>query len=276
MDFFDFPLILTWAVIITGFIWAVDYFALLPRRRSTAQALPDGTTPEARDAVLQESIVVEYARSFFPVFALVYVLRGFLVEPYQIPSESMVPTLQIGDFILVNKFTYGIRVPVLNRKVIQVNDPQRGDVMVFVPPRDSRYFIKRVIGVPGDYVRFINKQLTINGTLQPRTFVAQFPPEAPEVRWFNEQLGSVQHVVQLSVLKASREGAIDVPKASYFMMGDNRDNSADSRFWGLNSDDYTHWGFAADDHIVGRAFAIWVHKDPGWSWPTFARNRIIR
>lgn len=267
MDFLDFPLILTWAVIVTGVIWAFDHFVLLPRRRVAAEALPAGTPAVARDVVLQESIGVEYARSFFPVFALVYVLRGFLVEPYQIPSESMVPTLLVGDFILVNKFTYGIRIPVLNKKIIQVNDPRRGDAMVFIPPDKDIYYIKRVIGTPGDRVEYLSKTLTINGTLQRQTFLRQDPPNAPELKWFNEQLGSVNHIVQQVVLgEGGREGVWEVPAASYFMMGDNRDNSSDSRYW----------GFAADDHIVGRAFAVWVHKDPGWHWPTFSRNGFIR
>ena len=262
----DFPLILTWAVIITGAIWCIDHFAFLPRRRVAAAALPAATPAEARDAVLQEPVIVEYARSFFPVFALVYVLRGFLVEPYQIPSESMLPTLQVGDFILVNKFTYGIRIPVLNRKIIPINDPARGDVMVFIPPHDPRYFIKRVIGTAGDRVEYLDRTLAINGSTQPLTFLRQDPPNAPENKWFNERLGSVAHVVQQKVLDRSREGVWEVPAGGYFMMGDNRDNSADSRYW----------GFARDDHIVGRAFAVWVHKEPGWSWPTFARNAIIR
>ena len=262
----DFPLILTWAVIITGVIWAFDRAVLLPRRRVAASAAAPGSTAEAGDALLQEPVIVEYARSFFPVFALVYVLRGFLVEPYQIPSESMLPTLQVGDFILVSKYTYGIRIPVLNRKIIAVNDPRRGDVMVFIPPHDPRYFIKRVIGTAGDRVQYLERTLTINDAIQPLTLLRQDPPNAPENKWFNEKLGDVDHVVQQRVLDHSREGVWEVPAGGYFMMGDNRDNSADSRYW----------GFAQDDHIVGRAFAVWVHKDPGWSWPTFGRNTLIR
>src|SRR5215471_1654880 len=166
MDF-DFPLILSWAVIISGVIWLVDTVAFKPRRTGAAEAYRTSAganaDAEAVNQILKEPVLTEYARSFFPVLLLVLVLRSFLAEPYQIPSESMVPTLQVGDFILVNKFAYGIRLPVLGTKIFDVGSPQRGDVMVFIPPHEPRYFIKRVIGLPGDHIRYQNKVPYING-----------------------------------------------------------------------------------------------------------------
>ena len=141
----DFPLILTWAVIISGAIWAFDVLVLRQRRLATVAELRDGTaSSEDIEAAGEEPVLVEYARSFFPVLLLVLVIRSFLAEPYQIPSESMLPQLQVGDFILVNKYAYGIRLPVIGTKIIDIGDPQRGDIMVFKPPHDDRYFIKRV------------------------------------------------------------------------------------------------------------------------------------
>ena len=151
----DFPLVLTWAVLISGGIWLFDTLVLRPRRVRAAETLAAGGTSELDvQQTLKEPLPVEYARSFFPVLFLVLVLRSFLAEPYQIPSESMVPTLEVGDFILVNKYAYGIRLPVLGTKIMDVGAPQRGDVMVFVPPHDSRYFIKRVILVMNNLSRF--------------------------------------------------------------------------------------------------------------------------
>src|SRR5215831_3630730 len=177
MDF-DFPLILSWAVIISGVIWLIDALAFKPRRVRAAEAYRTSAgasaDAEAVNQLLKEPLLTEYARSFFPVLLLVLVLRSFLFEPYQIPSESMVPTLQIGDFILVNKYAYGIRLPVLGTKIIDVGSPQRGEVMVFIPPHEPRYFIKRVIGVPGDNVRYQDKVLYINGERVPQTYVDQF------------------------------------------------------------------------------------------------------
>jgi signal peptidase I len=252
----DFPFVLTWAVLICGAIWLFDVLVLKPRR---VAELADGEEDK-------EPIIVEYAHSFFPVLLFVLVLRSFLAEPYQIPSGSMIPTLEVGDFILVNKYAYGIRLPVLGTKIIDVGEPEQGDVMVFVPPHDSRYFIKRVIGLPGDRVRYENKTLYINGERQGYEFLGEV---LPGVRRYDETVEGHTHtthrfagVNRVHPNWLARGQEIEVPEGHYFMMGDNRDNSDDSRVWGL----------ASEAKIVGKAVAIWLHKDPGLSMPTFARN----
>ena len=275
----DLPLILTWAVLISGAIWALDVWLLRPRRLAAVEAMHVEASQEAREQVLKEGVVVEYARSFFPVLLLVLVLRSFLGEPYQIPSGSMIPTLLVGDFILVNKFAYGIRLPVLGSKILDVGEPQRGDVMVFIPPHESRYFIKRVVGAPGDLIEYDGVDLSINGEVVPSRFVAQLPPAKPTHRLYGEQLGDVEHLIQRDLRRRGAfalrsrkrpacrvsEGAWRVPEGHYFMMGDNRDVSDDSRSWGC----------VPDANVVGKAIAIWVHKEPGWHWPSFERNRLI-
>lgn len=267
----DFPLVLTWAVLICGAIWLFDAVVLKPRRRQAAASLEaSGTRGDEVDRVLAEPRLVEYARSFFPVLLLVLLIRSFLAEPYQIPSESMVPTLQVGDFILVNKYAYGLRLPVLGTKIVDIGEPERGDVMVFIPPHDPRYFIKRVIGIPGDHIRYANHTLWINGERASYDLVREFPLDLPmlaapvPVREYLETFsGDTHHVYRYP----TREGAAEwvVPENSYFMMGDNRGRSEDSRVW----------GFASGDQIVGKAIAIWIHKNPGFSLPTFSRNRWL-
>src|SRR5690554_1736762 len=164
---FDFPLILVIAVFLTGFLALLDWVYFAPRRRAAiAQYEQEAVAPneQVRQRLEREPLLIEYGKSFFPVLAVVFVLRSFIVEPFQIPSGSMTPTLDIGDFILVNKFTYGIRLPVINKEIIPINKPERGEVMVFFPPHQPKtYFIKRVIGLPGDEISYINHQLTING-----------------------------------------------------------------------------------------------------------------
>jgi signal peptidase I len=262
----DFPLVLTWAVLISGGIWLFDVLVLKPRRSSAAAGSAKNTGGE--QAADKEPLIVEYARSFFPVLLLVLVLRSFLAEPYQIPSESMVPTLQVGDFILVNKYAYGLRLPVLGTKILSVDDPQRGDVMVFVPPHDDRYFIKRVIGLPGDTIRYEGKVLYVNGVRQKYEFIREFPEvigtRTIPVKEYTEYLGGSPHSTYRYPTQVLN-GEWQVPEGSYFMMGDNRDKSDDSR----------RWGFASESKIVGKAVAIWVHKDPGFSLPTFSRNRWL-
>ncbi len=268
----DFPLILSCAVLICGAIWAFDALLIRPRRVAIADALRSGDHAEADvEQAMADPVVVEYAKSFFPVLLLVLVLRSFLAEPYQIPSESMVPTLQVGDFILVNKYAYGIRLPVIGTKVFDVGEPARGDVMVFVPPHDSRYFIKRVIGVPGDRIRYENKALYINGERVGYEFVREFTERLPygggfiPVREYRETIDGQSHsVYRYSRPEPPREW--ELPDGAYFMMGDNRGRSEDSRVW----------GFANEADIVGKAVAIWVHKEPGLNWPTFARNRWLQ
>jgi signal peptidase I len=270
MDF-DFPLVLSWAVIISGAIWSIDTLAFKPRRvraaasyRTSAGAKADD---EAFNQILKEPMLTEYARSFFPVLLLVLVLRSFLFEPYQIPSESMVPTLEVGDFILVNKYAYGMRLPVLGTKVFDVGQPQRGDVMVFIPPHEPRYFIKRVIGVAGDHVRYQDKVLYINGERVPQTYVDQFTADGgPTIQVYDEDLANHTHrIYRYPAARLEPAQEWTVPEGHYFMMGDNRYRSDDSR----------RWGFAADAKIVGKAVAVWVHKEPGLHWPTFARNGWI-
>ena len=210
--------------------------------------------------------IVEYAISFFPVLLFVLVLRSFLVEPFQIPTGSMIPTLKVGDFILVNKYAYGIRLPVVGTKILDVGDPARGDSMVFIPPHEEEYFIKRVIGLPGDRVRYQNKTLYINGVEQTQVFQREVRDFRPRQLEFEETFGDKPHAIYRNLYNDARIQEWVVPEGHYFMMGDNRDQSNDSRFW----------GFVPDENVVGRAFAVWMHKDPGLSMPTFSTTRWIR
>lgn len=260
----NFPLILVLATAGTGLIWLLDYLLLRPRRELAVAAA--GDIPDAqKEKMLEESVVVEYSISFFPVLALVLVLRSFLFEPFQIPTGSMIPTLEVGDFILVNKYTYGIRLPVVGTTVFEVGTPKNGEVMVFIPPHEDEYFIKRVVGIPGDRVRYQDKTLYINGEKQNQTFVAQMPPVNPRHLVYREKLGEVEHLIQRNTLRDTRVEEWVVPEGYYFMMGDNRDQSSDSRYWGLVS----------EEKIVGRAVAVWLHKKPGLRLPEFSRNGWI-
>lgn len=265
----DLPLILTWAVIISGAIWLFDHLLLRPRRLRAADALGASRPNVGDDAIeqiLKEPAITEYARSFFPVLLLVLVLRSFLVEPYQIPSESMVPTLEVGDFILVNKYAYGVRLPVLGTKVFDVGQPKRGDVMVFIPPHEPRYFIKRVIGLPGDHIAYRNKVLYINGERVPQEYVSQeLVGGRIYYRVFEETLGDETHLIYRYPARIEPAMEWDVPPGHYFMMGDNRGKSDDSR----------RWGFVPDHNVVGKAVAVWIHKEPGLNWPTTEHNRWI-
>ncbi len=253
----DFSLVLVILVSICGFIWLLDSFLFARARKQQGQE--------------QEPVVVEYAKSFFPVLFIVLMLRSFVVEPFQIPSGSMIPTLEVGDFILVNKYHYGLRLPVIGTKIMDNNEPQRGEVMVFIPPHDPRYFIKRVVGLPGDRIEYENKILRVNGEQVDIDIVGETLIEtAGGMRdgvLFNEQLGVANHRAQIVAddNRNSRRSSWVVPPGHYFMMGDNRDNSADSR----------EWGPVPESNIVGKAFVIWMHKEPGFNLPTFARNQRI-
>ncbi|MEX2476623.1 signal peptidase I [Marinobacter sp.] len=258
----DFPLVLVVLTLATGLIWLLDLLVLRKRRAASAPAheAADGTEP----AAAKEPYLVDLSRSFFPVLAIVLVLRSFLVEPFQIPSGSMLPTLEVGDFILVNKYAYGLRLPVAGTKVIEMDDPARGEVVVFRYPEDGRTnYIKRVVGLPGDHVRYRGKELFINGDLVDTQFVARLPPM--ELR--RETLGETVHDVFLTLGRpaGSGEGEWTVPDGHYFMMGDNRDNSNDSRYWGT----------VPDELIVGKAFAIWMHWESLTSLPSFDRVGAI-
>lgn len=253
----DFSLVLVILVTICGAIWLIDQFLFAKARNKS------GAT--------EEPIVVEYAKSFFPVLFVVLMLRSFVIEPFQIPSGSMIPTLEVGDFILVNKYHYGLRLPVVGTKIMENNSPQRGEVMVFIPPHDPRYFIKRVVGLPGDRIDYENKILRINGEPLEVDIVDEVMIEtAVGMRsgiLFNEQLGLVNHNAQIvtSDSRGSSRTSWIVPPGHYFMMGDNRDNSADSRVWGP----------VPEENIVGKAIAVWMHKDPGFNLPSFSRNQRI-
>jgi signal peptidase I len=267
----DFPLVLSWAVLISGTIWLVDVLFFKPRRvRAVALREQAGAAAEEQARLLAEPRVVEYARSFFPVLLLVLVVRSFLAEPYQIPSESMLPTLEVGDFILVNKYAYGLRLPVIGTKIVAIGAPQRGDIMVFVPPHDPRYFIKRVVGVPGDHIRIENNVLYINGVRAQYEYVQQLQADLALasrpllIREYRETLGAGPHrILRYPFSEPPMEWR--VPEGGYFMLGDNRGRSEDSRVW----------GFVPEGNIVGKAVAIWVHKEPGFKLPTFARNQWL-
>jgi signal peptidase I len=247
----SFPLILVVLTGVSGLLWLLEIIWLRPRR---AEADRD-----------RQSAVTEYAISFFPVLLFVLVLRSFLVEPFQIPSGSMKPTLQVGDFILVNKFSYGIRLPVIGTKVFDIGEPQRGDAMVFIPPHQNQYFIKRVIGLPGDRIRYQNKVLYIDNVEQTQQYKGPVTGVASDQLSFIETLDNRAHMIQRNRYEDARVQQWLVPEGHYFMMGDNRDQSSDSRFW----------GFVSEDKIVGEAFAVWLHKEPGLSMPSFERNRWI-
>jgi signal peptidase I len=259
------PLVLVIATGFTGLVWMLDYLVLRPKRRAALELAGD-VDDVTRDEILAEPSVVEYSISFFPVLAIVLILRSFLFEPFQIPTGSMIPTLAVGDFILVNKFSYGIRLPVIGTKVLDIGEPANGEVMVFIPPHQDEYFIKRVVGIPGDRVRYQDKTLYINGKKQTQTFVAQIPPVKPKYLQYREKLGDTEHLIQRNPYRETRVDEWVVPEGHYFMMGDNRDQSSDSRYWGLVS----------EGNIVGKAVAVWLHKKPGLRLPEFSRNGWIQ
>lgn len=289
-------------LLVTGGVWLLDRFLLAPARQirvkealrqaepklalkpgetqADYQARQDAVLADVHQTVGREPWWVEYSKSFFPVILLVFVLRSFLVEPFKIPSGSMIPTLLVGDFILVNKYTYGIRLPVINAKVLEINQPKRGEVMVFRFPDDpSLDYIKRVVGLPGDVVAYRDKRLSVNGQPVPLQAAGTFEYLEGGLNYvradrFSERLGETDHsvlvnpkmpTIQLSGVHqfpnrdqcAYRDEGFEckVPQGHYFMMGDNRDSSSDSRYW----------GFVPDRNIVGKAFMIW------WNFSDFSR-----
>jgi signal peptidase I len=284
----NFALLLLLATVVTGLYWLGERLYFLPRRRLAAEQLQanaaqrqadlaakgitqvDGDVAQARQRLLMQPWWLDWTAGLFPVILAVFVLRSFLFEPFKIPSGSMIPTLLVGDLILVNKFTYGIRLPVANIKLTEGHAPQRGDVMVFrYPPKPSLDYIKRVVGVPGDEVAYLDKKLTINGQPVNKTALPDFFDEdaMQYFKQFEEVLGDKRHRVLnddnrpafipgvdnfpfKQNCRYSVEGVVcKVPEGQYFMMGDNRDNSLDSRYW----------GFVPDKNIVGRAFFIWMN-----------------
>jgi len=226
--------------------------------------------------------LVEYGKSFFPVLFIVLVLRSFLVEPFQLPSGSMTPPLYVGDFILVNKFSYGIRLPVIDKKVIAVGDPQRGDVMVFRYPSDPNVnYIKRVVGLPGDVIRYTSdKRLFINGESVAEKLIGSEPNSLGSAELYQEKLGTVEHEIrkEMSRYRAQPDGQWTVPAGHYFMMGDNRDNSNDSRYWDDPNIPKDLLGMVPDQNIVGKAFAVWMSwPEPKLSHlPNFSRVGLIK
>ncbi|WP_151710424.1 signal peptidase I [Acinetobacter brisouii] len=286
MDF-DFNLILVPVTLILFFVWVLDKVKLKQR---------------ANKGRGNENVIITWAYDFWPVLAVVLILRSFLYEPFNIPSDSMVPTLETGDFILVNKFDYGIRLPLINKKVINIGEPQRGEVIVFrYPLQPNISYIKRVVGLPGDRVAYHDGKLFINGQAVATT-VTPFSREKDQLSSFQpkytyETLGTHKHLVRhlegrdplieqynyaMSQNQASaipfvanlnktfvqsdgKAWEVTVPQGHYFAMGDNRDESADSRFW----------GFVPEENLTGRAFYVWMHKEPGLHLPSFSRNGKI-
>ena len=278
---FDFPAFLVLASILTGGIWLIDALVFAPRRRRLVQEAAAQGTSGSQRPVYKEPVLVEYARSFFPVIFIVLLLRSFLVEPFRIPSNSMMPTLLTGDFILVNKFSYGLRLPVLNNKFVEIGMPQRGDVVVFKFPEDGRTdYITRVIGVPGDEIWYQNRVVYINGEPQERLPIGTYTGVGSGLVMTGaqesvEDLAGVEHHTLVrpgvpDLPPGCRElayGPVKVPDGHYFVMGDNRDNSNDSRCW----------GFVPEENLVGKAFAIWMHWDGARdSFPPIAWDRIAQ
>lgn len=280
----NFPLLLVLAVAICGALALYDRIILTPRRQK-AVALYRSKVTTADEAALKElnkePFLIEHGKSLFPVLAIVLILRSFLVEPFQIPSGSMIPTLDVGDFILVNKFTYGLRLPVLDTKIVPISDPQRGDVMVFRYPSDPNInYIKRVIGIPGDHIRYSsNKQLYINDQLVKETLIGEEPHSLGSAQLYLEQLATAEHVIrkEMNNYRMLPGNEWVVPAGHYFMMGDNRDNSNDSRYWNDPNIPKELQGMVPDSNIVGKAFAIWMSwPDPKLqNMPTFSRARVI-
>jgi len=284
----NFSLLLFVLTLVTFGYWLAERLHFMPRRVAAAEALAqqeaqrrsdlqrqgiqvDGSVGEAREKLLAQPWWLDWTAGLFPVILVVFLLRSFLFEPFKIPSGSMIPTLTIGDLILVNKYHYGVRLPVLNRKIVENHEPQRGDVVVFrYPVEPTVDYIKRVVGVPGDEVAYLNKQLTINGKPVPTQPLPEYYDEDAMryAQQSTEKLGSVEHriltdkdrpgfVIPMPQFQQFRdncrysaEGVVcKVPPGHYFMMGDNRDNSQDSRFW----------GFVPDENIVGKAFFVWMN-----------------
>lgn len=244
---FDFSAGLTLATFITGLIAGIYWL--------TQRSKQDVIDPK-------EPILVGYSKSFFPVLLFVLVLRSFIFEPFRIPSSSMMPTLLIGDFILVNKFSYGIRLPVINTKIIDVGSPKRGDVMVFRYPKDeSLDYIKRIIALPGDKVGYFKKHVYINGERITQSPLGLYKGEGRGSNMSgallqHELLSNQEHNILIVQERPSIEGEVIVSQGHYFMMGDNRDNSNDSRYWGT----------VPKENIVGKAVMVWMNWDDGIDW----------
>jgi signal peptidase I len=283
---FDLALVLVILTAVSGVIWLIDKLAFAPSRSRRASsieeisALSEAERKARMQEALREPVITEYARSFFPVLLLILLFRSFIAEPFKIPSGSMMPTLLVGDFILVNKFAYGLRLPVLNTRFLEIGEPARGDVVVFrypgyqcerngkpvrsgnpcyepqipVPKQD---YIKRIVGLPGDEITYRNKVIYVNGNEIPQVYVGPYigPSDTgrnmDDAQVKDEALSDTSHRMMTMPQNSGREGSWTVPPASYFVMGDNRDSSADSRYW----------GFVPEENLVGRAILIWMNWD---------------
>ncbi|AGH80526.1 signal peptidase I [Psychromonas sp. CNPT3] len=293
-----FALILVIITLLTGIIWVIDKLKWGPARKKARLMAQQQATVELDEEVLAsiapENILIENARSLFPVIACVFILRSFLYEPFQIPSGSMMPTLLIGDFILVEKFSYGVKEPIWQNKLISVGEPKRGDVTVFKYPEDPRVdFIKRVVGLPGDKIVYKDKQLYIIEACDSgdcgiykaldMQYIGdeKYQDEEVTMQKYSEILGSVAHKILVNPYRRDQVAyyyqqedvktyAYEwiVPKGHYFMMGDNRDNSKDSRYW----------GFVPEKNLVGKAVAIWIsfefYRDPNGVLPTWIPSGV--
>ncbi len=255
---FDFELILFWVTVVSGCVYLFDCIFLKRRRKRLAAV---------KHKQIKPSALIEFANAVFPIFLIVFILRSFLFEPFRIPTGSLEPTLLMGDFILANKYAYGIRLPVIHQKIVDINNPKRGDIIVFHwPPDPSYYFIKRVIGLPGDHIDYVDKVLTINGkqmsqivTADGAKFALQENGLRINVVQKEENLVDLKHQIYQEPAKVGYNFQnIVVPEGMYLVMGDNRDDSADSRYW----------GFVPDENIVGKAEIIWMSWNPfadlGW------------
>ena len=258
MFHYDFEFFLLLASVLTGLVWLIDALLFAPKRKK-----------DSRGRAFSEPLLLEYSKSFFPVLLAVLILRGFLFEPFRIPSGSMMPTLLVGDFILVNKFSYGLKLPVIHTRLTEGDKPKRGDVAVFRYPRnESLDYIKRVIGLPGDHIGYYNRRLTING----KPLQTQFDHDYQGLGELNnmiegsgcdkvgasckvliEKQNNLDYTIMNNLqVNHSSDGELFVPAGHYFVMGDNRDHSSDSRIW----------GFVPEQNLVGKAFMIWMH----WDW----------
>jgi len=247
----DFSLLLVALTLFSGLVWMLD--SLFFRRRRMDRAVQENVQR------LRDPVIIEYSRSLFPVLLIVLLFRSFLFEPFKIPSGSMIPTLLVGDFILVNKYAYGLRLPVLNTKFLEVGEPKRGEVVVFRYPVDPGVnFIKRMVGLPGDTITYRDKQLYVNG--EPVTAVDQgaytssqvkCSTPRPDAKLLLENLGGVKHNILHHQGSGGHDGQWVVPEGHYFVMGDNRDRSNDSR----------EWGFVPEQNLMGRAVGIWMNFD---------------
>ena len=295
----SFAFLMLMATIVTGIYWLAEQFYFLPQRLQSAERLEldaanrraeldklgiaknDVDVTQAKERLIMQPWWLDWTAGLFPVIAVVFVLRSFLFEPFKIPSGSMIPTLWVGDLILVNKFHYGVRLPVINLKITDGNPVERGDVMVFrYPPKPNLDYIKRVIGLPGDEIAYLNKQLTINGQPAPKTPLPDFFEEDSlrYIKQFEERIplgdksdasvtsmrlhrllndadrpafvpGADEFVFKDNCRYTVEGVTCKVPAGHYFMMGDNRDNSLDSRYW----------GFVPEKNIVGKAFFVWMN-----------------